>query len=332
VTAKMKRRDFITLLGGAAAVWPLTARAQTGRLVRLGYLEGGARTDPAVQNLRRQFVLGMRDLGYNEGRDYLLEERYASGQLDSFPAYAQELVQLPVDMIVAGGEAAIRAAKRATNQIPIVMTLAADPIGSGLVPNLARPGGNLTGMSALASDLAGKRVELLKELVPKAKRAAVLWNPSNQSKVTEWKDTQIAAQSVALILVPAEAQTPAELDRAFTAIRREPPDAMIAFTESFTLAFRQKIGEFALANRLPMVAELREFAVVGALASYGTSRADLWRRSASHVAKILRGANPGDLPVEQPTRFDLVINLKTAKVLGLDIPPTLLARADEVIE
>ena len=211
MTACIGRRDFITLLGGAAA-WPLAAHAQTGKLVRLGYLDGGARTDPTVQNLRRQFVLGMRDLGYNEGRDYLLEERYAGGQLDSFPAYAQELVQLPVDMIVAGGEAAIRAAKRATSQIPIVMTLAADPVGSGLVPNLAHPGGNLTGMSALASDLAGKRVELLKELVPKAKRVAILWNPSNQSKVTEWKDTQIAAQSVGVILVPVEAQTPAELD------------------------------------------------------------------------------------------------------------------------
>ena len=160
----MRKRDFIALIGGAAA-WPLAARAQTGKLVRLGYLDGGARTDPTTQNLRRQFVLGMRDLGYNEGRDYLLEERYAAGQLDSFPAYAHELVELPVDMIVAGGEAAIRAAKRATSQIPIVMTLAADPVGSGLVPNLAHPGGNLTGMSALASDLASKRVELLKELV-----------------------------------------------------------------------------------------------------------------------------------------------------------------------
>jgi putative tryptophan/tyrosine transport system substrate-binding protein len=331
MSGKVKRRDFMTLVGGAAA-WPLVARAQTGKVVRLGYLEGGAREDPTTQNLRHHFVLGMRDLGYNEGRDYLLEERYAAGQLDTFAAHAQELVELPVDMIVAGGEAAIRAAKRATSQIPIVMTLAADPIGSGLVSNLAHPGGNLTGMSALASDLAGKRVELLKELVPKAKRAAVLWNPSNQSKVTEWKDTQIAAQSVALILVPVEAQTPAELDRALAAVRREPPDAMIAFTESFTLTFRERIGEFALANRLPMVAELREFAVVGALASYGTSRADLWRRSASYVVKILRGANPGDLPVEQPTRFDLVINLKTAKALGLDVPPSLLARADEVIE
>ena len=205
----MKRRAFIAGLGSAAA-WPMVARAQQGKLVRLGYLEGGARTDPAVQNLRHQFVLGMRDLGYIEGRDYVLEERYAAGQMDRFEADAKELVALPVDIIVAGGEAAIRAAKRATSQIPIVMTISADPIGSGLVANLAHPGGNLTGMSALASDLAGKRVELVKELLPKARRVSVLWNPSNQSKVTEWKDTQIGAQSVGLALLPSDAQTPAE--------------------------------------------------------------------------------------------------------------------------
>jgi putative ABC transport system substrate-binding protein len=322
----------LCLAGGVAAGWPLAAIAQQGKLVRLGYLDGGASTDPASQNLRRQFVLGMRDLGYIEGRHYVLEERYAAGQMDRFGPFANELVELPVDIIVAGGEAAIRAAKRATSQIPIVMTLAADPIGSGLVGNLAYPGGNLTGMSALASDLASKRVELLKELLPKAERVSVLWNPSNQSKVTEWKDTQIAAQSVGLRLLPFDAQTLAELNRAFEAIKREQPDAMIAFTESFTLTFRQQIGEFALANRLPMVAELREFAVVGGLASYGTSRADLWRRSAAYVVKILRGDKPGDLPVEQPTRFELVINLKTAKALGLEVPSTLLARADEVIE
>ena len=183
----------------------------------------------------------MRDLGYIEGRDYVMEERYAAGQLDRFVLYAQELVDLPVDVIVAGGEAAARAAKHATSEIPIVMPFTGDPIGSGLMPNLAHPGGNLTGMSGLASDLAGKRMELLKELVPKAKRVAVLWNPGNHSKVTEWKDTQIAAQFVALNLVPVEAQTPAELDRALTAIERERPDALLAFTEWFTLAFRQKI-------------------------------------------------------------------------------------------
>jgi putative tryptophan/tyrosine transport system substrate-binding protein len=328
----MRRRDFITGFAGSAAVWPLASRAQQSKLVRLGYLEGGARDDAVIQNLRRQFVLGMRDLGYIEGRDYVMEERYAAGQMDRFASYAQELIDLPVDVIVAGGEAAIRAAKRATTQIPIVMTLAADPVGSGLVPTLAHPGGNVTGMSALASDLAGKRVELLKELCPQAKRVAVLWNPSNQSKVTEWKDTQLAAQSAALTLVPFDIQTSVEIDRAFPLIKREQTDAMIVLTDSFTLAFRQQIGEFAVANRLPMFAELREFVVVGGLASYGASRADLWRRAATYVVKILHGDNPGDLPVEQPTRFELVVSLKTAKVLGLALPPTLLTRADEVIE
>jgi putative tryptophan/tyrosine transport system substrate-binding protein len=324
--------DFITLVSGAAVTWPAAARAQQSKLVRLGYLEGGAREDTAVQNLRRQFVLGMRDLGYVEGRDYIMEERYAAGQMDRFMTYAQQLIDLPVDVIVAGGEAAIRAAKQSTSQIPIVMALAADPVGTGLVPSLAHPGGNVTGMSGLASDMASKRVELLKELLPQAKRVAVLWNPSNQSKVTEWKDTQIAAQSAALIVLPFEAQTSAEIDRAFPSIKREQPDAMIVLTESFTLAFRQQIGQFAVANRLPMITELREFVVVGGLASYGASRADLWRRAATYVVKILHGDNPGDLPVEQPTRFELVISLKTAKALGLTLPPTLLTRADEVIE
>ena len=327
----MRRRDFIAIVGGAVLTSALEARGQN-KPARLGLMEGGEGTDPTVQNLRRQFVVGMRDLGYIEGRDYTLEDRYAAGQPERFESYARELVELKVDLIVAGGEAAIRAAKRATTQIPIVMALAADPVGSGLVSNLAHPGGNLTGMSALASDLAGKRVELLKELVPNAKRISVLWNPSNQAKVTEWKDTQVTAQSLGLTLLPFDAQTRAELDRAFAGIKREQPDGMITLTESFTIAFRKPIAEFAVANRLPMVAELREFVVVGGLASYGTSRADLWRRSAAYVVKILRGANPGDLPVEQPTRFDLVINLSTAKALGISVPPLVLSRADEVIE
>jgi putative tryptophan/tyrosine transport system substrate-binding protein len=178
VASHIGRRKFLATLGGVAA-WPLAARGQERKPVRLGYLDGGAGADPTTQNLRRQFVLGMRDLGYNEGRDYVLDERYAAGRMERFEGFAKELVELPVEIIVAGGEAAIRAAKRATSQIPIVMTLSADPIGSGLIANLAHPGGNLTGMSALASDLASKRVELLKELVPSARRVAVLWNPSN---------------------------------------------------------------------------------------------------------------------------------------------------------
>jgi putative ABC transport system substrate-binding protein len=319
------------LIAGAVA-WPLAARAQQTKVFRLGYLEAGARADPTVANLRHQFLLGLRDLGYVEGRNFTLEERYADGYLDRLPALAAELVRLPIDVFVGGGEATVRAAKGATNRIPIVMTLAADPVGSGLVTNLARPGGNVTGMSALAADLAGKRVELLKDVAPRASRVAVLWNPTNQSKVVEWKDTQIAAQTVGLVVNSAELRAASELDSAFARILRDQPDALITFTEGLTLALRDRIGQFALGNLLPMIAELREFAAAGALATYGASRPDLWRRSASYVDKILRGESPGDLPIEQPTRFELVINIKTAKAIGLELAPTMLTRADEVIE
>jgi putative tryptophan/tyrosine transport system substrate-binding protein len=328
----MKRREFITLLGGAVAAWPLAARAQQSKVVRLGYLELQTPTDLVAANLRRQFLLGLRDLGYVEGRHFKMEDRSAEGRLDRLPALASELMRLPVDMFVVGGEATIRAAMLASYKIPIVMTLAPDPVASGFVSSLAHPGGNVTGMSALAPDLAGKRVELLKEVVPRLARVAVLWNSSNQAKVAELKDTQDAARTVGLTLRSFEARSPEELDGALAALRHDLPDALITFADSFTLAFRGRIGSFALANRLPMISELREFAESGGLASYGTNRANLWRRSASYVDKIVRGANPADLPVEQPTRFEMVINLNTAKALGLDIAHTLLTRADEVIE
>jgi putative ABC transport system substrate-binding protein len=328
----VRRREFITLLGGAAAAWPLGAHAQQPKTVHIGYLEAGARSDPTGQNLRRQFLLGLRDLGYREERDFKMEDRYAGGQLDQLPVLAAELAGLPVDVIIAGGDAPISAARKATDKIPIVMPIAADPIGSGFVASLVRPGGNITGLSALASDMASKRVELLKELVPRAVRIAVLWNSSSRSKLAEWKETQAAAVSVGLELHSIEARTPADLDGGFASIMRARADAMIAFTESLTLAFREQIGRFALKNRLPMVSEVREFAVAGGVATYGVSRADLWRRSASYVDKIVRGAKPADLPVEQPTRFELVINLKAAIAIGLDIPPIMLTRADEVIE
>jgi putative ABC transport system substrate-binding protein len=328
----VKRREFITLLGGAAAAWPLAARAQQPKVVRLGYLEPGTPTDPVAANLRRQFLLGLRDLGYVEGRHFKMEDRSAGGRLDRLPALASELARLPVDIFVVGGDAPIRAAMQASDKIPVVMTLGGDPVGSGFVTSLARPGGNVTGMSALAPDLAGKRLELLKEVVPRAARVAVLWNSSNPSKVAEWKDTQEAAPTVGLTLRSLEASSPEELDGALAAIQHDLPDALVTFADGFTLAFRQRIGSFALANRLPMISELREFAEAGGLATYGTNRADLWRRSASYVDKIMRGANPGDLPVEQPTKFEMVINLNTAKAIGVEIAPTMLTRADEVIE
>jgi putative ABC transport system substrate-binding protein len=331
---QLKRREFISLLGGAAAALPLTARAQQGKLVRLGYLYSGSGspTDPVGANLRRQFLLGLRDLGYVEGRDFQLEQRSAEGRFDRLPGFARELAGLPVDMFVVGGEASIRAAMEASDKIPIIMTLAPDPVGSGFITSLARPGGNVTGMSALATELAGKRVELLKEVVPHAVRAAVLWNPNSQAKATEWQDTQEPARRVRLTLRSFEVRSPEELEGALAVIGRDLPDALLTFSDGFTIAFRQRIGSFALANRLPMISEVREFADAGGVATYGVNRADLWRRSASYVDKIIRGARPGDLPVEQPTRFEMVINLNHAKALGLDVPPMLLARADEVIE
>jgi putative ABC transport system substrate-binding protein len=328
----MKRREFITLLGGAAAAWPLAARGQQPRFFRLGYLEAGVRSDPTVQNLRRQFLLGLRDLGYVEDRNFKMEDRSAEGRLERLPELAADLAHLPVDIIVAGGEAPVRAIMQATVKIPIVMTISADPISSGFVASLARPGGNVTGMSALAAEMAGKRMELLKEVVPLASRVAVLWNSNNASKIKEWKDAQTAAKNTGLTLISVEARTPEEIERAFGSILRERPNAMITLTDILTLAYREQIGHFALSNRLPMIAEMREFTVTGGLASYGTSRLDLWRRAATYVDKIMRGAEPGVLPIEQPVRFEMVINLKTAKAIGFDVAPTMLARADEVIE
>jgi putative ABC transport system substrate-binding protein len=302
----VKRREFITLLGGATIAWPLAARAQQPKLIRLGYL------DP-----RRHFKM---------------EDRSADGQLDRLSNLATELERLPVDMFVVGGDAPIIAAMRASDTIPIVMTLAADPIRSGFIESLAHPGGNVTGMSALASDMAGKRLELLKEAVPRAQRVAVLWNSDNPSKVAEWGETQEAAGTVGLALRSVEARSRDELETALAAIGKNLPDAMLTFAEGLTISLRQRIGTFALANRLPMISELREFAEAGGIATYGVNRADLWRRTATYVDKITRGAKPADLPVEQPTRFELIINLNNAKAIGLDVPPTLLARADEVIE
>jgi len=308
------------------------ARAQSAKPFVIGYLNPVAGGDANVRFLRRQFLLGLRDLGYLENRHFTMEDRHADGQLERLPALAAELVNLPVDVIVTSGEAAIRAAKSGTQKIPIVMALAPDPVGSGIVASLAHPGGNITGMSGLAADMASKRVELLKEMVPAASHAAVLWNSSSRPKIKEWQGTQAAARSIGLSLRSVEVRTAADFNQAFSSILRERPDALLTFVDALTLAVIEKIGRFALDNRLPMFSELREFAVVGAIATYGTSRADLWRRSAIFVDKIVRGAKPADLPIEQPTRFELIINLKAAKAIGFPVAPTMLTRADDVIE
>jgi putative ABC transport system substrate-binding protein len=327
----MRRRDFIAGLGSAAAL-PIAARAQQPKIVRIGYLDPQAASDPTARNLFRQLLLGLRDLGQVEGRNFTLEVRSADRQLDRLPAFAAELVRIPVDIIIAPGDAAITAARQATDKIPIVMLISGDPVGSGFVASLTRPGGNITGLSALASDMASKRLELLKEVVPRASRVAVLWNSSSPSKSSEWRETEATAKIVGIALQSVEVGAGTDFDAAFASIAHEHPDAMITFADALTISFRERIGAFALTNRLPLISELREFAVTGGLASYGVSRVEMWRRSAFYIDKIIRGAKPGDLPVEQPTRFEMTINLKTAMALGLTIPNSLLALADEVIE
>jgi putative ABC transport system substrate-binding protein len=326
----MRRRDFIFLLAGATAAWPLALRAQqAGKIYTVGSLTAGAGAPiPGITTLGDT----LRELGWIEGKNIAFERRYAENRLDRLPALAAELVDLKVDVIVAAGTLAPLAAKRATTTIPIVMTAAGDPVGSGLVPNLARPGGNVTGLSLMVPDLGGKRLELLKELLPRMSRVAVLWNAANPYPALVFKETERAAQTLGIEVQSLEVQEPNDFGHAFEAAERHQPDALIMVEDPLTIDFRKQIADFALTHRLPAMNGFRQFVDAGGLMAYGASLSDLLRRAAGYVDKILRGAKPSDLPVEQPTKFELVINLKTAKALGIEIPPMLLARADEVIE
>jgi putative ABC transport system substrate-binding protein len=329
----MRRREFITLLGGAAATWPLAAQAQeAGKKYTLGIFNAGSQSLATGSVAQVAFFDALQDLGWVEGKNVLLERRYAENQLERLPVLAAELVRLNVDVIVAGGTLAPLAAKRATSTIPIVMTAAGDPLGSGLVATLARPGGNVTGMSLMAPDLGGKRLELLKELLPRLARVAVLWNAANPYSTILFKETQTAGRTLGIEVQSLEVRKPEDLDDAFQAARRQHPDALVSVEDPFTGTYRKRIADFALAEHLPSLYGLSGDVKDGGLMSYGANIADLNRRAAGYVDKILRGAKPDDLPVQQPVRFELVINLKTAKALGIEVPPTLLTRADEVIE
>ena len=324
----MRRRDFIFLLAGATAAWPLALRAQqAGKIYTVGSLTAGAPI-PGITTLGDT----LRELGWIEGKNIAFERRYAENRLDRLPALAAELVDLKVDVIVAAGTLAPLAAKRATTTIPIVMTAAGDPVGSGLVPNLARPGGNVTGLSLMVPDLGGKRLELLKELLPRMSRVAVLWNAANPYPALVFKETERAAQTLGIAVQSLEVQEPNDFGHAFEAAERHQPDALIMVEDPLTIDFRKQIADFALTHRLPAMNGFRQFVDAGGLMAYGASLSDLLRRAAGYVDKILRGAKPSDLPVEQPTKFELIINLKTAKALGIENPPMLLARADELIE
>jgi putative ABC transport system substrate-binding protein len=327
-----RRRFLLTSLAGALAA-PLAAGAQQGtKAARVGYLAGDLTGGPHLTEAFRQ---GLRDLGYVEGRNVVIEYRDAEGKLERLPALAAELVALKVDVIFAVGTLHALAAKQATKTIPIVFAAATDPVTDGLVTSLARPGGTVTGLSILAPELVSKRLEQLKQAVPGVSRVAVLWHPSGQGERTA-KDTLTVAEATAhalgVRLQFVEVLGPENFDRAFSDMTRARAGALTVLPGTMFIIEQRRLVDVAAKNRLPAVYGLRDFVDAGGLMFYGANTSDLFRRAATYVHKILKGAKPGDLPIEQPTKFELIINLKTAEALGLTIPPSLLARADQVIE
>ncbi len=327
----MRRREFIALLGWAIASWPLAASAQEpAKVPVVGFLTAGA---PGVGSPGVPALLeGLRELHWIDGKSITVEYRYAENRNDRLPELAAELVHRNVNVIVAAGTLAPLAARRITTTIPIVMTSAGDPLENGLVESLAQPGGNVTGLSLMMSDLGGKRLELLKELVPRLSRVAVLWNSTNPYPTIAFKETQQAAHTLGIEVQSLEVKAPADFATVFKLARQPFPDALFTIDDPLILSQLNRILDFATTNRLPASSGIPEFAEAGAIMAYGASVADLYRRAASYVDKILRGAKPRQLPVEQPTKFELVINLKSAKALGLTIPESFLVRADKVIE
>jgi len=327
------RRAFIgTLAGGLLAAPLATGAQQAAKVYRIGLLGGSPPNSPGGRRAWEGFFQGMRELGYVEGQNILVEGRFYGDHTDRLPALAAELVRLKVDVIVAGAPPAPEAAQRATSTVPIVMANHADPVGSGLAVSLAKPGKNVTGMSTLAPELVGKRLQLLKEAVPGISRVAVLSNPTIPSQALELKEAKVAAGSLKVQLQLLEARAPGDFAGAFSAMTKEGAGGVIILSSSMFNAERTRIAELAARSRVPAISSLREFAEAGGLMTYGINIGESFRRAATYVDKILKGARPGDLPVEQPTKFELVINLKTAKALGLTIPPSLLQRADEVIQ
>jgi putative ABC transport system substrate-binding protein len=327
------RRAFIGVIGGGLLAAPLAAEAQqAAKIARIGYLGLNLAPNP---HLTEAFLQGLRDLGYVEGRNVVIEYRDAEGKSERLPALAAELVALKVDVIVAPSTVAAMAAKQATRTLPIVFIGAGEPVTSRLVTSLARPGGNVTGLSLLSPELVGKCLEQLKQAVPGVSRVAALWQPGGQSERTDedmLKGAEVAARALAVRLQFVEARGPADFDRAFSDMTRARAGALTVLSTPMFANERRRLVDLAAKNRLPTVFPLREYVDAGGLMSYGANVADLRRRAATYVDKILKGTKPGDLPVEQPTKFELVINLKTAKALGLTIPQSLLSRADQVIE
>jgi ABC-type uncharacterized transport system substrate-binding protein len=327
----MKRREFISLLGGAAAAWPLAAHAQqAGKVWRIGMLDTtSAALNAANLNAFRQ---SLQQLGYIEGQNVAIDYRTGNGRTDRFPGLAAELVGLKADVIVTRGTPAALAAKGATGTIPIVMAAVGEPVGTGLVSSIARPGGNITGLSAFVTELTAKRIELLRETLPRMDRVSLLDNMSNLSVPAQWEETKKAARALGIEPQLLDVRRPEDLEGAFDTASRQGGNSLAVGNDSVVLASRREVVALARKHRLPAIYATREFADAGGLISYGTHYPDLYRRAAIFVDKIFKGARPADLPVEQPTKLEMVVNLKAAKALDLDIPAQVLGRADEVIE
>ena len=324
----MERRAFLGAVTGGLLAAPLVAEAQqAGKVYRVGILSSDSAQDPRV----RAFREGLRDLGYIEGRNLIITGRWADGDLARLPEMAAELIASQVDVIVTLGPAAW-AAKQQTRTVPIVIAFSGDTVATGIVPSLARPGGNITGVSFMSTDLAAKRIELLKDAFPRIARLGVLYNPDEVATTPELHETEKAARTLGVKLDLLQSHRADELESLFATASRDGVDALIVFAHGFAYRNGKRIVELAAQYHRPTMYGYREFVEIGGLMSYGPNLLAVVRRAATHVDKILKGANPGDLPLEQPTKFDLVINLKTVKALGLTIPPALLARADEVIE
>jgi putative ABC transport system substrate-binding protein len=325
----MRLIGLAVILTAGLTFAPLAIEAQqAGKVARIGVLREVSPPDPFVE----AFKQGLRELGYVEGRNISIEYRWAEGKTQRLPGLAADLARLKVDVIVTTGTSPTQAAMRETTTIPIVMVSTGDPVGTGLVASLARPGGNVTGNTILGAELAGKRLQLLKDILLNFSRVAFLWNPANASHNPHFHEIQTAARALSLTVQSVEVRDPNEFESVFLKMMRDRPDALIMTADGMHRRHLAWIVDFAAKKRLPAMYQVNEYVEAGGVRSYGASQADLFRRAATYVDKILKGAKPADLPVEQPTKFELVINLKTAKALGLTIPQTLLLRADQVIE
>jgi putative ABC transport system substrate-binding protein len=335
----MTRREFITLLGGAAAMpsslWPLPARAQqAGKVWRIGFLAGATQPVPAQlgSSAYAGFLRGMRELGYVEGRDFVMEWRFAEGRPELYPELAADLLRVNVDVIVLGTQSAMPAVRRATTAIPIVMGISTDPVGMGFVASLARPGGNITGLASSSDDSTPKQLDLLLRVAPKVTHVGIAVNPETPSHLAILKIAQALTESAGRALVPVEMRSPDDVATAFATLAHERAGALMVPGSSIFFSQRQRIAEFALRARLPTIFIQREYVEAGGLMSYGESLADFYRHAAFYVDKIFKGSKPADLPVQQPRRFFLTINRKTADTLGLTIPRELLVLADEIVK